>query len=81
MAAAKAKGTFISFIDADDAMYPERTAVILDVARQHPQLQLILHTFSTESLLNHHGADIPLDETLVRHGDYLFDLVRMTDSE
>ena len=43
-----AGGEWVSFIDADDTMFPERLWVLGAVAlRRFPRLQLFLHTWST----------------------------------
>ena len=52
----RASSEVVSFVDADDQMYPERISVIRSYFDPRPNLQLLLHSSSTEPLQEHNKS-------------------------
>ncbi|KAL3795061.1 hypothetical protein HJC23_006382 [Cyclotella cryptica] len=52
----RASSELVSFFDADDQMYPERISAIRSYFMQHPDLQLLLHSFSADPLKDHNAS-------------------------
>lgn len=50
-----ASSDLVSFIDADDEMHPERTAIIRSYFSHRPSLQLLIHGFDSAKIHGHHS--------------------------
>ena len=49
-----ASSDIVTFIDADDEMYPERIEVLHNFFADHGDLQLLMHEHSMASMEQHH---------------------------
>jgi hypothetical protein len=69
-----AEGSIISFIDADDIMFPNRLEVILSLFLKHTAY-MILHGFTNDM---HHKTHINWTQVDIRDGNELYDIERST---
>ena len=69
-----AEGSMISFIDADDIMFPNRLEVILSLFLKHTA-HMILHGFTNDM---HHKTHINWTQVDIRDGNELYDIERST---
>lgn len=66
----KASSEVVTFIDADDELYPERIEMVRDYFSHNAKLMLLLHEHSREPLLEHQQVKYPV-AAIDGHGLYL----------
>ena len=67
---AKATSDIVSFIDADDQLYPERIEIIKKYFSNNKELLLLIHQFSKESIFSHARINYPVAKFMDGHGIY-----------